>query len=84
MFWETLIDENAATHIALGSAYLNPVEDEAERARANRSQIHVDFMIGSPELEVAGITVTGDRVPVLRGGAWQLRPDSGSAVRLTE
>lgn len=72
VFWETLIDENAATHIALGSAYLSPVEDESERARANRSQIHVDFMIGSPELEVDGITVGGEHVPVLRDGKWQV------------
>ncbi len=72
VFWETLIDENAASHIALGSAYLTPVEDEAERARANHSQIHVDFMIGSPELSVDGVTDTGERVPLLRGGAWQL------------
>jgi aminopeptidase len=72
VFWETLIDENAASHIALGSAYLTPVEDEAERARANESEIHVDFMVGRPELEVDGITETGQRVPVLRQGAWQL------------
>ena len=72
VFWETLIDENAATHIALGSAYLSPVADETERARANRSEIHVDFMIGGPELEVDGITTGGEHVPVLRGGEWQV------------
>jgi aminopeptidase len=72
VFWETLIDENAATHIALGSAYQTPVEDDGERERANRSQIHVDFMIGRPELEVDGITLAGERVPVLRGGQWQV------------
>lgn len=70
VFWETLIDENAATHIALGSAYLTPVEDAAERHRANRSEIHVDFMIGSPELAVDGLTETGEVVPVLRDGVW--------------
>ena len=72
VFWETLIDENAASHIALGSAYLTPVVDETERARANHSQIHVDFMIGSPELGVDGVTAAGERVPLLRGGTWQL------------
>ena len=72
VFFDTLIDENAATHIALGSGYLSPVEDEADRERVNRSQIHIDFMIGSPELAVDGITRDGDVVPVLRDGAWAL------------
>lgn len=72
VFYETLLDENAASHIALGNAYTFPLEDEADRARANTSAIHVDFMIGSVELDVDGITRDGDRVPVLRGGDWQL------------
>jgi len=71
VFFETLLDENAASHIALGNAYTFPLEDEADQARANRSPVHVDFMIGSPEVDVDGITREGDRVPVLRGGAWQ-------------
>jgi aminopeptidase len=40
--------------------------------RANQSGIHVDFMIGSPAMEVDGLTLDGDAVPVLRDGAWQL------------
>ena len=72
VFLETLMDENAASHIALGNAYTFPVEDEGERERVNKSGIHVDFMIGSNELDVDGITRDGDRVPVLRGGAWQI------------
>jgi aminopeptidase len=48
------------------------VEDDAEQARINKSEIHVDFMIGSPELNVDGVTVAGEHVPVLRQGAWQL------------
>jgi aminopeptidase len=72
VFYETLLDENAASHIALGNAYTFPVEDEADRARVNKSDIHVDFMIGSNEVDVDGITRDGDRVPVLRGGSWQL------------
>jgi aminopeptidase len=72
VFFETLLDENAASHIALGNAYTFPLEDEADQARANRSPVHVDFMIGSPEVDVDGITRDGDRVPVLRGGAWQV------------
>jgi aminopeptidase len=72
VFYETLLDENAASHIALGNAYTFPVEDEADRERVNKSGIHVDFMIGSNELDVDGITSDGDRVPVLRGGSWQI------------
>jgi aminopeptidase len=72
VFWNTLLDENAASHIAIGGAYDFVVEDEDERARANQSQIHVDFMIGSPEVDVDGITTGGETVPVLRGGVWQI------------
>ena len=72
VFLDTLIDENAASHIALGSAYGFMVGDEAERARANTSGVHVDLMVGSVELEVDGITEAGEHVPVLRRGAWQI------------
>jgi aminopeptidase len=72
VFHETLLDENAASHVALGNAYTFPVGDEAERARANVSGIHADFMIGSPEVAVDGVTLDGERVPLLRGGVWQL------------
>lgn len=72
VFFDTLIDENAATHIALGNGYDHPVGDPADRARINKSSVHVDFMIGSPELAVDGITRDGAVVPVLRQGAWQL------------
>ena len=72
VFYETLLDENAASHIALGNAYTFPLEDEADQERANRSTVHVDFMIGSPKVDVDGITREGERVPVLRGGSWQI------------
>ena len=72
VFLDTLIDENAASHIALGNGYESPVEDEADRARVNRSSVHIDFMIGSPELDVDGITREGDTAPLLRNGAWQI------------
>jgi aminopeptidase len=71
VFWNTLLDENAASHIALGAAYLETVGED-DRARANESEIHVDFMIGSDDFDVTGITREGGRVPVLRSGAWQL------------
>jgi aminopeptidase len=71
VFYDTLLDENAASHIALGSAY-DAAAGEEDRERLNRSSIHVDFMIGAPDVEVTGITADGERVPVLRDSAWQL------------
>ena len=71
VFRTTLIDENAASHIALGSAYPFAVGDEADRARMNQSAIHVDFMIGGDEVEVTGTTRSGDELAVLRAGSWQ-------------
>jgi aminopeptidase len=72
VFYDTLIDENAASHIALGNGYDHPVDDPADKARINQSRVHVDFMIGSPALAVDGITADGEAVPVLRAGAWQI------------
>jgi aminopeptidase len=71
VFYDTLLDENAASHIALGSGFPFLVDD-ADRDRVNESGTHIDFMIGSPELEVDGITPGGERVPVMRGGDWQI------------
>jgi aminopeptidase len=70
VFYETLLDENAACHIALGSGLDYAVGDERDFDRINRSEIHIDFMIGSNEVDVTAITRDGERVPVLRGGAW--------------
>jgi aminopeptidase len=72
VFFDTLIDENAASHIALGHGYDHPVDDPADKARINESRVHVDFMIGSSELAVDGVTRDGEVVPVLRQGAWQI------------
>jgi aminopeptidase len=71
VFYDTLIDENAASHIALGQGFPFLVS-EPNRERVNESQIHIDFMIGSPEMTVTGITADGDRVPVLVQGKWQV------------
>lgn len=71
VFYDTLLDENAASHLALGSAYETAV-GEADRNRINHSTIHVDFMVGSPQVDVTGITREGERVPVLRDATWQL------------
>ena len=72
VFFDTLLDENAASHIALGDGFWTQVADKAERQRVNASEIHVDFMIGSPELDVDGIAEAGEHVPVLRQGVWQI------------
>jgi aminopeptidase len=70
VFYDTLYDENAASHIALGGAYPLAVGDPDERDRMNQSESHIDFMIGSPEVVVTGIHPDGTRVPVLVGGEW--------------
>ena len=70
VFYDTLIDENAASHIALGQGFPFLLPEQV-RDRVNESQIHIDFMIGSPEMTVTGITREGERVPVLVRGKWQ-------------
>jgi aminopeptidase len=72
VFYDTLLDENAASHIALGSSYAFTIEDESDRGRGNQSSIHVDFMIGGDDVAVSGVTEGGETVPVLRDGRWQL------------
>lgn len=72
VFFDTLLDENAASHIALGHGYVACLDDPADHARANRSVIHTDFMIGSNEVAVTGFLANGDEVPLLRDGTWQI------------
>lgn len=71
VFYDTLLDENAASHIAVGAAYPDAV-DESDRLRMNTSTIHIDFMIGAPEVAVTGITTTGSEIPILIDGRWQI------------
>jgi aminopeptidase len=71
VFYNTLLDENAASHIALGGGFPFLVDADVVE-RVNESAQHVDFMIGSPEMEVDGVTAAGERVPVLRAGDWQI------------
>jgi aminopeptidase len=71
VFYDTLLDENAASHVALGSAYEAAVEP-GDFDRINRSSVHIDFMIGSTDVDVTGITRDGERVPVLRQSVWQI------------
>jgi aminopeptidase len=70
VFYETLLDENAVSHIALGDG-INEAVDEADVPRVNRSGLHVDFMIGGDGVDVTGITRGGERAPILRGGRFQ-------------
>src|SRR5262249_9898809 len=72
VFYETLLDENAASHIALGSCFSFAVETDEDRARVNESAVHIDFMIGANDVDVTGVTRDGERVPLLRDGVWQL------------
>jgi aminopeptidase len=72
VFFDTLIDENAASHIALGQGYESGVREPGDLARVNQSAIHVDFMIGGGEVAVTGVLPSGDQVPLLRGGTWQI------------
>ncbi len=71
VFYDTLLDENAASHIALGQGFPFLVEGE-QSSLVNESQIHIDFMIGRPDLLVSGLKADGERVPVLVDGAWQI------------
>jgi aminopeptidase len=77
LFMNTLFDENAACHIALGQAYSTCLKNgdtltpEQLAARgANESLIHVDWMIGSNHIDVDGISAKGDSEPVMRAGEW--------------
>lgn len=77
LFYNTLFDENAASHLALGRAYRFCAEggttmsdDEAKAVGLNDSLAHVDFMIGSSEMDVAGVREDGHEEPVMRSGEW--------------
>src|SRR3954452_4373573 len=71
VFYDTLLDENAASHIALGAAYAATVAED-DRARINQSIIHIDFMIGGEGVDVTGITADGAEIGVLRDGVFRL------------
>jgi aminopeptidase len=72
VFYDTLLDENAASHIALGHGYLQGIGSEDDHPRLNSSTIHTDFMIGSNEVAVTGTLGDGTEVPLLRDGSWQI------------
>jgi aminopeptidase len=77
LFLNTLFDENAACHIALGQAYSSCLKDgdsltpeQLASRGANSSLIHVDWMIGSNHIDVDGVRSTGEPEPVMRAGEW--------------
>ena len=75
LFYNTLFDENASCHFALGKAYASCLEggknmnaEEQKKAGINDSFIHVDFMVGTKDLEIDGILASGEKIPVFRDG----------------
>jgi aminopeptidase len=79
IFNHTLFDENAASHIAVGQSYTENIRDGSKRSReeltalgANSSLVHVDWMIGSAELDVDGILPDGKTEPLMRKGEWAI------------
>lgn len=75
LFYNTLFDENASCHFAFGKAYPTCIQDggnlskdELERLGVNDSLVHVDFMIGTEDLEITGTTAEGSQVPIFRNG----------------
>jgi len=70
-FYDTLYDENATCHIAYGFGIAEAFEGEPGEGM-NVSNVHTDFMVGGPELQVDGLTKDGRRVPILREETWQL------------
>lgn len=77
MFYNTLFDENAACHLALGDGFANCIKDfenytleQCREMGINSSMIHEDFMIGSEDLDITGETESGERVQIFKNGNW--------------
>ncbi|MBR0355056.1 MAG: aminopeptidase [Oscillospiraceae bacterium] len=77
LFYETLFDENACCHVALGAGFKEVLPDgddlttaEAQQRGINDSIIHVDFMVGSDDLSIDGIRADGSSAPIFRNGTW--------------
>src|SRR5699024_374341 len=80
IFYNTLFDENASVHIALGKAYPTNIEGgasmddtELDKYGVNDSMKHVDFMVGSAEMDIDGVLADGTVEPVFREGTWALK-----------
>lgn len=79
IFMNTLFDENASCHFAFGKAYPTNIKDgenmtdeELETHGVNNSLTHVDFMIGSPDMSIAGETVNGEKIQIFENGNWAI------------
>ncbi len=77
LFYNTLFDENASCHLALGRGFNDCIEgyenlsvEECEKLGVNSSMIHVDFMIGSKDMSIIGVTKDGKRVQIFKDGNW--------------
>lgn len=77
LFYNTLFDENASCHLALGRGFTNCIrgyenysKEQLKAKGINDSMIHVDFMIGSKDLSVAGVTKNGERIEIFKDGNW--------------
>lgn len=77
LYYNTLFDENASCHLALGRGFNNCLEDyekytveECEKMGINNSMIHVDFMIGSYDMSIVGVTKDGKRIQIFKDGNW--------------
>ncbi len=80
LFYNTLFDENASCHVAIGNSYRDTIvggedmtEEEFAAAGGNKSLTHVDFMIGSDKLDIDGVKADGSRVAVFRKGEWTVK-----------
>ena len=79
LFYNTLFDENASCHLALGRGFNNCIEnfekysvEEFGKLGVNDSMIHVDFMIGSKDMSIVGVTKDGKRVQIFKDGNWAI------------
>ena len=77
MFYNTLFDENAACHLAMGKGFSNVLKgyedltpEQCKEKGINDSMIHVDFMIGTEDLSITAITRDGKKIPVFENGNW--------------
>jgi len=79
VFFDTLLDENATSHVALGSAYLSAIDggleltaEERAALGVNDSAMHIDVMLGGPDVDVDGLDAAGAATPIIRDDRWQL------------
>lgn len=77
LFYNTLFDENASCHLALGRGFNNCLEnyeqytnEECKKLGVNYSMIHVDFMIGAKDMSIVGVTKDGERIQIFKDGNW--------------